>query len=360
MQITQNKQFIKYIAYLQVIGIILVVLGHSLHEYPDGDLGRTTLLHRMMHSFTMPLFLFVSGFLMVLTTQRRASSPQPSIAHFIKQKLKRLILPFAFLTIITFIPRALLSNYADDSVDMSITTFLKALFYSDSLIIPYFWYIQANFLLLVFNYSIITLGEKLKISNLLPYIFLTLLFAILPLLPIDFGWFFSISNAIGLGFYFVLGAFYSKFADKLNRLIPWESPFFLLFTTATWAFLFFITENTPCMLFCSIFGIAMCISVAKLLELHKITIFDHLIGANYIIFLLSWYCNVTTQQGFHNFVTLPWWCHSILSLVSGVYLPWLLYRYLQRHSNNQAVRVATTILGQSFKHNSTATKDAKA
>lgn len=73
------KQFLKFIAYLQVLGIILVVLGHSFHEYPDGAGGKTLLLYRMLHSFRMPLFMFVSGFLMVYTTRIRYSSGCPGI-----------------------------------------------------------------------------------------------------------------------------------------------------------------------------------------------------------------------------------------------------------------------------------------
>ena len=64
-----EKKYLKFIAYLQIIGIFLVVVGHSFHEYPDGDYGRSMLLYRMMHSFRMPLFMFVSGFLMVYTTR---------------------------------------------------------------------------------------------------------------------------------------------------------------------------------------------------------------------------------------------------------------------------------------------------
>ena len=59
-----NKYFL-FIAYLQIIGIVLVVLGHSFHEYPDGHHGDTMLMYKMLHSFRMPLFIFVSGFLLV-------------------------------------------------------------------------------------------------------------------------------------------------------------------------------------------------------------------------------------------------------------------------------------------------------
>lgn len=83
---SRKQPFLKFIAYLQVIGIILVVLGHSFHEYPDGNMGRSLLMYRMMYSFRMPLFMFVSGFLMVYTTKLRTPINNPGIADLQNQK----------------------------------------------------------------------------------------------------------------------------------------------------------------------------------------------------------------------------------------------------------------------------------
>jgi len=101
-----SKTFVKYIAYLQILGILLVVLGHSFHEYPDGAHGSSMLMYRMMYSFRMPLFLFVSGFLMVFTQFSGNDRPIDS-SKFIKGKLKRLMLPFLIITLVTYIPRTL-------------------------------------------------------------------------------------------------------------------------------------------------------------------------------------------------------------------------------------------------------------
>lgn len=343
------KQFIKFIAYLQVIGIILVVLGHSFHEYPDGEMGKTMLLYRMLYSFRMPLFMFVSGFLMVFTTRLRDSSRRPGVSAFIKLKLRRLLLPFAVLTIVTFIPRASMSGFADDDISMNLQSFCRSFFYADSLVIPFFWFLQASFLLLVFNYAIITLGEKTRVNNATLYLLIVLLFVTLPFLPFEYGLFFSINEAVRLGLYFVLGAAYSRFAATIDRHVPWTSPLFLPIMAALWATLFFLTEGTPWIRLCSIAGIAMCIAVAKLMERHGITILDHLIGANYMIFLLSWYCNVAAQQVLSHIIEMPWWCYTILSLVSGIYIPWLGYRYLQSHPDSRWVKVTAMLLGQSFK-----------
>lgn len=343
------KQFIRFIAYLQVIGIVLVVLGHSFHEYPDGEMGKSMLLYRMLYSFRMPLFMFVSGFLMVFTTRLRASTERPGVVDFFKLKLRRLLLPFVVLTVVTFIPRAAMSGFADDNIELSLTSFCRSFFYADSLVIPFFWFLQASFFLLVLSYAVITVGEKARVGNVTLYLLIILLFVVLPFLPFDYGQFFSVNEAVRLGIYFALGAAYSRFAAAVDRVIPWTSPIFLLAAVAVWAALFFLTENTLWIRLCSIVGIAMCISVAKLMERHGVTILDHLVGANYMIFLLSWYCNVATQQVLHHLIEFPWWCYTLLSLVSGIYIPWLGYRYLQSHPDSRWVRVTALLLGQSFK-----------
>lgn len=343
------KQFIKFIAYLQVLGIILVVLGHSFHEYPDGAGGKTLLLYRMLHSFRMPLFMFVSGFLMVYTTRIRSASGCPGIKTFVKTKLKRLLVPFFVLTLVTFVPRAAMSGIADDSIDMNMESLLRSFVYADSLVIPLFWFLQASFILLIFSHTVITIGEKAHINNAPIYFLLVLLFVLIPFLPIDYGSFFSINEVIKLGLYFALGCLYSRFASVIDRVIPWTSTWILSGAVLVWAIMFFITENTPWIKLCSIIGIFMCICVAKLMEAHNIKILDHLVGSNYMIFLLSWYCNVGAQQVLSHLIILPWWCYTILSLISGIYIPWLGYRYLQNHPDSRWVRVTAVLLGQSFK-----------
>lgn len=265
--------------------------------------------------------------------------------------MKRLLLPFAILTIITFIPRTLLADFADDGgARLSILELVRALVFTNRLVIPYFWFLHVSFILLVFNYAAITLGEKAGIKEIAIYGALIVLFAALPYMHIIVRCYFSINEVIRLGVYFALGAAFGRYHGSIDRLIPWTSPLFLIGTTVVWAALFFAAEGTPYIMLCSLCGIAMCISVAKLLERYHITALNHLIGANYIIFLLSWYFNVAAQQGLHHFIALPWWCHTILSLATDIYGPWIFYRFLQNHSDCRAVRITAVLLGQSLKN----------
>lgn len=345
-----EKPFLKFIAYLQIIGIILVVLGHSFHEYPDGDAhGKSMLMYRMMYSFRMPLFMFVSGFLMILTSGILSHTPRYSLSKFIKTKLLRLLLPFIVLSLVTFVPRAMMSSVADEPMEMSLGSLADAMIWSDKLVIPYYWFLLASFTLLIFNFIVLAAGRQLGIP---PHSILFLLFiiaAIMPFMPLTYSNIFAFDRVIDLGVYFTAGMIYCRYATYIDRKIPWTSPMFFLTVATIWAFLFFPTENSPSKVLCSLPGIAMCISLAKILVKKNITVLDHLVGANYIIFLLSWYFNVIFQQVLHHFVELPWWIYTVLSLIAGIYIPWLFYKYMQRHADSKFVKITARLLGQSLK-----------
>lgn len=306
-------------------------------------MGHTTLLYRMMYSFRMPLFMFISGFLMIYTTFLRHESP-PSPRRFIRSKIERLLIPYLVLTLITFVPRALMSSMADDTIELSPNSLLIGTIYGDQLVIPFFWFIQASFLLLTFSYVIFYYGNKLRLPSSLIYgslIVLTIIILNLRLTSL-----FSINQVARLGLYFILGACYCRWNRSIDNVIHWTRWREATIFTISWVVLFFATQGSRWTPLCSIAGIAMCISITKLMEHYDIRALDHLIGANYIIFLLSWYFNVLTQQVLAHYVEFPWWIHTVLSLVSGIYIPWLALRYLQSHPSSRWIRVIAWLLGQ--------------
>lgn len=343
-----RSNYIKFIAYLQILGIILVVLGHSFHEYPDNEQGHTMLLYRMMYSFRMPLFMFTSGFLMAFTAYIRSRTKSPSFNDFALKKVKRLLIPFVTLSLVTFIPRSMMSGMADDQMEISAESFWKIFFFSHNMVIPYFWFIQSSFTLLLLNYALLRFAKSHSSRRTMQAI-LVAIFALLPFLSIEWTSFFSIGETVRLGVYFTLGVLYAISRNEVDKYIPWTSPLFLVAVAAVWALLFFAFEGSPAVIVCSAAGIMMCISVAKILEYRKWGFLDHLIGANYIIFLLSWYFNVLAQQVLAHYVSLPWWVHTVLSLVCGVYIPWLGYKYLRRHPQSRFVKVTAFLLGQNIR-----------
>lgn len=338
---------LRFISYLQTIGIILVVAGHSLHLYPDGNHGMSTTGYKAIYSFHMPLFMFVSGFLLLYTfllRHRYDNSP----TSFFKSKCKRLIIPFVVLTMVTFVPRSMMSGMADDAYDMSFQSFLLAFVDSKHFPIPYFWFLHASFILLTTTFVVFFYSARVNIPLRVTVPFMCLLYLIFCLLPMSVTGFFAISDVKRLGVYFLLGSMYCLFYNRVNSLIPWTKVWFLALSAACWGVTFALYRDSSLIIVSALFGIAMCVSITRIIEVRNYTFLDHLTGANYMIFLISWYCNVCAQQVLSHFVELPWWVHSVLSIVSGIYIPFAGYKYLQKHPDSRWVRLTAFLLGQSL------------
>lgn len=338
--------FQKFIAYMQVICIVFVVLGHSFHEYPDGANGKEMLMYRMMHSFRMATFVFVSGFLMAYTTVLAGRFPTPS--RYLRSKMRRLLLPYLVLTLVTFVPRAMMNVMADDDIELSLQGLFKGMFYGGDMVIPFFWFVQASFILLVFSYAFIFFCIKQKVDKRLYLSGLLLLFIGLPSVEILHTDFFSINMVQELGLFFALGVIYAFYMRAVDKIVAWNSVSVFLVLTIAWSVSFFVSGGYWMNVLCGVFGVAMIISLAHILENRKIKILDHLIGANYMIFLLSWYCNVLSQQCLHHFVSLPWYVYSLLSLISGIYVPYIAYSYMQKRHDRKWVRGVAYLLGQNL------------
>lgn len=343
-----KPSFLKFIAYLQIIGCILVVFGHSFHEYPDGQFGRTLLVYQLMHSFRMALFTFVSGFLMVFT-MRISSSPR-SLRNFTLTKLNRLLIPFVVLNVVTFLPRALLSAYADDPLALSWRGVAECLIDPDKMVVTTLWFIQMSFILLIFCYALLRLARRMKVNDAWVYIFCISLFLILPVLPVYYTGIFSINMVVKLGLYFVLGMVYARFMPRIDSYVPWARWWFFLVMVGGWLLCFTMQDNNVLFVLTKIFGIMMCISLCKILEAQRLNILDPLIGSTYLIFLLSWFFNVATQNMLHHFVKMPWWIYTLMSLTTGVAVPWLIYVYMDRHPQSILTHLSKRFLGQTFKN----------
>lgn len=353
--ITLNKdkknRLLKHIAYLQIIGIVLVVIGHSFHECPESNFGTDLLIYKLMYSFRMPLFLFVSGYLLMYTSLSKHYD-HGSI-HFIKNKILRLLLPFAVLTLIAYIPRSMLSTMADDSIPLSIEFFIKSLYHSDYLIIPYFWFLQSSFTLLIGCYLYIKTARKMKIPELVQYALLLLIFLLLPILDIDINYkIFSVGQTIHLGLFFVLGMIFSQYEHVFVKYVSAHSVIAIIVFATIWIVAFFISGGSHGNIFlykiAGLAGIFMCFCFCRWLVNNHIFVLDRFIGVNYMIFLLSWFFNTLSQQVLHHYVEMPWYLFTVISIISGIYCPYLIYKTMKCYRHTPAARTISFLLGQNI------------
>lgn len=336
--------FLKFVAYLQVIGIILVVLGHSFHEYENH--GYTLTIYRMIYSFHMPLFMFVSGFLMGYTYRTYGAQTWSS---FFLSKLRRLLLPYLILLTVTFFPRCVFNDMADDSIEMSLKSFFNSILYRDKLVIPYFWFLPSVFTLLIVNYGALRIVDKFNFNEDKTLVWMVVLFIIMPFFVVGCTSLLSLDKTLQYGLFFYLGMLYSKYYERIDRVVSIGTCPILFLSTCVWVILFFLVSDTIFCSVCSLCGIIMCVSLAKYIECHDITVLDHLIGCNYMIFLLSWYFNIVSQQVLHHYVEAPWWFFTSISFITGIYIPVVIYRYLQQNSEGKLAYIGSTLLGHSFK-----------
>jgi acyltransferase len=92
-ELARNSSYDK----LRTIGIVLVVLGHTL--------GISLEVELYIYSFHMPLFFFISG--LVLTPTRLSQSWASAARHY----GRRLLVPYFLFSIITYIPWVLVTRH---------------------------------------------------------------------------------------------------------------------------------------------------------------------------------------------------------------------------------------------------------
>lgn len=115
---------IEWLALLQGFSMLLVVVGHvSLtNEYQDHEWPVVAAIERVIYSFHMPLFIFISGWLFELTCLER----DMAWGDVMRKKLIRLGIPFICFTVATMLIKILLSSVVKRPVDSSelINTFV--------------------------------------------------------------------------------------------------------------------------------------------------------------------------------------------------------------------------------------------
>lgn len=257
------------ISFLQVFGIILVVAGHSDYQIPDNP------VHRWIYSFHMPLFMFISGYLL-------------------RYGLRERFLPTLFII----------------------------------------------FLIVVYSAKLLA---KLRIT--VPWGILLLLMLCLHLFnPLRGFELLNIGGVINYLLYFGLGYYCCR--NHLEQYFQ-RSPVVLFAGTFVLSLVLpFLPKFFAQDVLMAINGIAMSICLGHLYVRTDSTFLAHLYGSSYAIYLFSWFPQVAFQQVLMKLTGAPWPVTSALALIGGIYIPWLIYRWILKNKENQAGRVVAYLTGQ--------------
>ena len=141
-----RQNFNLLISFLQVFGILLVVIGHSFY-----GASKDNFIITWIYSFHMPLFMFISGYLFAYTMKLKGKSlytmSWEECGKFIVKKIRRLMIPYVAISSLAFFPKALMSTFASRPVEVSFSGYLEMLAYPWDNVIIFFWFLPTLFLI---------------------------------------------------------------------------------------------------------------------------------------------------------------------------------------------------------------------
>ena len=171
MKALPNKSFRRHFAWLDIAKIaciILVVTGH--YDPSDAPVHYSNML-KVIYPFHMPVFLFISGFLYVMTLKK------VSFKSFVTKKIRRLAIPYLATSAIIITIKLLTQGSARVDHPVTALSYLRMFYLPEA---GYFlWFIIA--LLLMF---VIVFFFKTKVSRLALFV-VSLTLSLLPSCGID-------------------------------------------------------------------------------------------------------------------------------------------------------------------------------
>lgn len=120
------------------IGILLVILGHCVPDFPV-DLRADAMsahVERFVYTFHMPLFFFCSGFVLGFT-------PPSSASKFLKSRFLRLMVPYLTFSFVSLGLRILFSSFTRSGFNIN-DGLIGILFYG-----KFFWFVYVLFFILL-------------------------------------------------------------------------------------------------------------------------------------------------------------------------------------------------------------------
>jgi fucose 4-O-acetylase-like acetyltransferase len=337
----------KLISFLQVYGIILVVFGHSFTS------ESAVFLNRFIYSFHMPLFVFISGYLFSNSALKKLKKSQPDNFlgknGFLGKKAIRLLIPYLVISSFVFIPKTYFSSFSIRPVDLSLSTYIEMLIYPGKNVIVFFWFLPTIFIISILTFFLWKyLLAKAELKGWL--ICLLLFFGLSLFNPIVNVRIFNLSGVIHYFFFFLVGMAFYKYETEICCILTSNSAIKLILLLVVHLLIVYIFIDHPAytkiILPVALLGIAESIIIGRIYLTRGFSFLDHLNGSTYTIYLFSWFPQVFIQFFILKFISIPWYISSIVSTLFGIYIPLLIFLFLNYIKNiNRSGKFISVLLG---------------
>lgn len=308
------KNTLPNISFLQTFGIILVVLGHSFYRMPP-DL----LFIRWIYGFHMPLFFFISGYLLHYVHPSLQTLRLTGKKGYLSRKARRLMLPYVAISSLMFVPKALMSTYAVRPITLTPEAYVDMLIYPYHNVLGAYWFLPTLFLIFVVFMLIARIGQTVM-PQVDERLFLLLCIAI------NIGVAFhheSLFNLLGVAHYmvyFVLGYAVSKrgYDQVIARHAPTAVFLASLFLSVA---LLWLPDTRFAAFSTALCGIAMSMALAVLYNRLGFSFLNHLYGYTFAIYLYHGFFQILSLQVLLHYIALPPKVYIPLGFLTGIYGP---------------------------------------
>lgn len=298
--------------------MLLVVIGHVdlTNKGYDPNYPIASVIHAVVYSFHMPLFIFISGWLFYYTCIGRDKSYKDMIVS----KLKRLVIPFFVFTFVAMVLKMAFPQLMHRIVDMEeiINTFV--FFRSNPLGEMWFIIVLFELMLIYPLYRYITRNKLLAAIGLGGAIIISILFPKIT--------YFNLERVAYMLPFFVAGILCSRF--EWHKYIG-KNWFFIIF-----AVLFVACNIIGVLPKCmkaetafvgTLFTMSLCLIVSKYMP----KLFSSFRDYTFQIFLMGIFFQMAIRWGYvrlaNEWLFVPLW---LLSVIIGIYAPTLIARLIDK------------------------------
>lgn len=316
-----------WISAARVIGTLLVVLGHS---YPFNVPIPAVLneLKSFIYTFHMPLFILISGYLSVwkATGQRNI--------YYIAARAKKLLVPYFVLSLAAFVPKMLVQQYLNDSVEFSFLWLIRSELVPRENVWGHFWYIPVVFFLGVFSAFC---GKRLKERKRILILALAASYLLL-YFPETTNWF-ALEDIRQNLFYYILGIGLAR-VENPEKLF--QNKLWLLGLPAA-LLLFFSTAEIKALGAVLMVGFLFC--VGTMAEPERCPICRKIECYSFTIFLLSWPAQAVAEVLLNKLLHLPALVTMLGMFAVGILVPLICVKVVERLEKWIPVRWLRTAMG---------------
>lgn len=310
------KQRLVYISNARIIGILLVVFGHS---YPlTGEIPKLLdIVRNFIYCFHMPLFVFISAYLVSQTESIDKYGPK----QYIKNRFIKLFVPYLGLSVLGFLPKILMSKFINDEVELSITYFMKTILVPRENVWGHFWFIPMLFVMAVGS----VLYTKFVRTNRKLGIVLWLMTFVLMFTP-------SITNWLGLNdiknylFWYLSGLF----LGETNILTKFKSTITGMVCVALAVLLFVLCGMKAYNTFVALFMLVGILMLCMTVDMERVRIFKVIEKYSFSVFILSWPAQAAIEVIGNKILDLPLAVNMTMMFLGGVLIPLIVVRAVKK------------------------------